>query len=141
MDGYLMEITVIREEMTDHYTGGTLLVDGVEFCKTLEDCDRELEKGFDKIAGSTAIPRGRYMVGISMSPRFGKELPILVGVPKFTGVRIHSGNTDEDTEGCILVGEWRDQGFLHNSRATMAKLQNAISKAVDNYETVYITVK
>lgn len=57
-----------------------------------------------KIAGVTAIPAGTYRVYVTHSPTFKRELPILVNVPQFTGVRIHRGNYQEDSEGCIVVG-------------------------------------
>ena len=58
-----------------------------------------------KTDGRTAIPAGRYRVGLSFSNRFQKLLPELFDVPKFTAIRIHAGNRPEDTDGCILVGE------------------------------------
>lgn len=136
-----MRIDVVREEMRDGYTGGTLFIDWVEFCKTLEDEDRKLESGGQKLYGKTAIPRGEYRIVISQSARFGKTLPLLLGVPQFSGVRIHSGNTDADTEGCLLVGEWREGGYLHNSRATMAKLMVVLEKAIDALDEVWIVVR
>lgn len=78
---------------------GELTIDGVHQCFTLEDKVRE-----KKIFGKTAIPPGRYEVTVSFSNHFQKKLPLLMNVPNFEGVRIHSGNTAKDTEGCILVG-------------------------------------
>lgn len=87
----------------DRATIGRLDVDGMFRCWTLEDVVRPA--GDAKVAGETAIPPGRYEVRITWSPRFQRELPLLLGVPGFEGVRIHAGNTVRDTEGCILVGE------------------------------------
>lgn len=136
-----MRIVVERVEMKDEWTGGVLSIDGKEFCKTLEDTDRRLESGGEKVYARTAIPRGAYRVVLNHSNRFNKTLPLLVGVPQFKGIRIHAGNTDEDTEGCILVGEWRDGGYLHNSRATMAKLMNVLGKAIDDLDEVFLEVR
>ena len=53
----------------------------------------------------TAIPLGRYRLSITPSARFKEDLPLLADVPGFEGIRIHAGNTHEDTEGCLLVGQ------------------------------------
>lgn len=76
--------------------------------------------------GKTAIPAGFYLVQITYSPRFKVPLPLVEDVPGFTGIRIHAGNTDEDTEGCILVGRTSHADAIGESRlaleALMAKL-------------------
>lgn len=94
-----MELTLIRNKSQGNSTLGVLFVDGKLECYTLEDVVRDV-----KVHGKTAIPRGRYNVTVTMSNRFKKLLPLLANVPNFEGVRIHPGNTSEDTEGCILVG-------------------------------------
>lgn len=75
-----------------------------------------------KIAGQTAIPAGTYKVIIDMSNRFKRLLPLLIDVPNFTGVRIHPGNTDKDTDGCILVGTSQSPDFVGNSRVAFEAL-------------------
>jgi len=97
-----MKIEVKRIHRTEKSTIGEMYVDGVFQCYTLEDKEREV-----KIKSETAIPKGTYDVIINMSNRFKKEMPLLLKVPNFEGVRIHSGNTNHDTEGCILVGKTR----------------------------------
>jgi hypothetical protein len=98
-------------------TIGSLSIDGVFFCHTLEDPVRD-----EKIYGKTAIPTGTYKVVITMSPRFKRELPLLLDVPNYQGVRIHPGNTADDTEGCILVGNLLKDDFITNSRKTFNSL-------------------
>ena len=102
-----MELTLYRRPTVGNATPGDLYVDGVLECRTLEDVVRPLgPHGEGKVPGETAIPAGRYRVRMDVvSPRFGRILPRLEGVPGFTGILIHSGNTAEDTHGCILVGQ------------------------------------
>ena len=97
----------IRRQVMDEYLPGTA---DDYFCDTLEPTWRDYEHGAYKVKGRSAIPEGRYAVVISWSPRFKQWLPILLGVPKFEGIRIHAGNTSADTEGCILVGKNREVG-------------------------------
>lgn len=106
-----MNITIVRKEFTDISTIGYLLVDGGFFCYTLEDKDRGLKQTdsllyikANKIFGKTAIPYGDYKVQLSTSQRFKRVLPEVLNVKGFEGVRIHRGNTAEDTHGCPLVG-------------------------------------
>ena len=111
------------------------------FCDTLEPTWRDYQNGAYKVKGRSAIPEGRYAVVISWSPKFEQWLPILLGVPKFSGIRIHAGNCSEDTEGCILVGENREVGKVVNSRRWLHRLKQKIVEAKDRGEPVWLTVK
>jgi hypothetical protein len=108
------------------YCVGELYLDGVRQCFTLEDAQREIVTrpvAEWKIQNRTAIPKGTYRVVITHSNRFNRQLPLLLGVPGYTGIRIHAGNTSKDTEGCILVGNtWGKTDFIGNSRSAMANL-------------------
>ena len=114
---------------------------GEAFCDTLEPTWRDYEHGAYKIKGKRAIPEGRYAVVISYSPKMKQWLPILLGVPKFEGIRIHAGNTAKDTEGCILVGKNREVGKVLDSRLWVHRLKQKIVEAKDRGEAVWITIR
>lgn len=114
-----MELRLERFLIGDRRTIGRLLIDGEKFCYTLEDKVRE--PGV-KIYGQTAIPEGRYQITMTWSPRFKMVLPLVNDVPGFEGIRIHSGNTEADTEGCILVGYNLAGDYISSSRLALAGL-------------------
>lgn len=124
-----MEILLCREPSTLHSTSGALYVDGMFECWTLEDIVRDV-----KIMGQTAIPAGTYKVIINHSNHFDKDLPLLVNVPNYEGVRIHSGNTAADTEGCILLGIGKEKDSVTQSRVAFdrlfAKMKTALSISI-----------
>lgn len=136
-----MKLTLQRFEFTDVSTIGDLFVGDEGFCVTLEDKDRHLEDNPDaKLWGRTAIPRGRYKIVIDYSNRFQRELPRLLDVPGFEGIRIHPGNSHENTEGCILVGaNWR-KDWVTDSRNTFNKLFEKMEAAYDKGEELEITI-
>ncbi len=119
------------------YTIGRMYIDGKYFCDTLEDTVRA--PGV-KIPGKTAIPAGKYKIKLAESLHFKKLMPRLENVPGFTGVLIHSGNTAEDTEGCILVGKNRVKGKVLDSRETFAKLLRLLFVAERGGEALEIEI-
>lgn len=138
----------MKLQLNRHPTGltctiGELLVDGSPFCYTLEDPIREVDGqpvSAWKVAGDTAIPSGLYQVEITYSPHFERDLPILLDVPGFDGIRIHGGNTDRDTEGCILVGQWSGGEFIRNSQMTLQSLMDMLEVAVIGRQPISIEV-
>jgi len=114
-----LEVEIRREVYSGKSTIGRLFVNGEFECYTLED--RARAQG-EKVAGSTCIPAGSYGVSINYSRRFRRLLPQLLEVPSFEGIRIHPGNTEADTEGCILVGQTQGEDFVGNSRVAFRKL-------------------
>ena len=144
----IMEILVKREYKKKDYTIGKMYINGEYFCDTLEDTDRGLTQIMTlseikevKEYGNTAIPTGRYPIAYTYSARFKKHLPLLLNVPAFEGVRIHSGNTHKDTEGCILLGENKAVGKVLNSRKTMDEFLRILKPAIEACENVWITIK
>lgn len=129
-----MILQLKRKIFTDDSTIGELSIDGVFVCYTLEDKVRD-----KKIQNVTAIPYGRYEVIINFSNRFQQYMPLLLNVPNYEGVRIHSGNKSTDTEGCILVGSSKSLNFIGNSRATYRSLFARIKK-VEKKEKIFINI-
>jgi hypothetical protein len=139
-----MNLLLKRNKSSEHATIGSLFIDGEFEAFTLEDVVREVpDKPVSewKILGRTAIPQGTYNVIISYSQRFGKLLPLLVNVPGFTGVRIHTGNTSADTEGCILVGSQMAGEAVVESRKAMAQLMEKLTDAFESFQSVHIRIE
>lgn len=133
-----MEIKLVRGKANASFVEGKMYVDGEFECYTVEDAPRDV-----KVYGKTAIPKGRYKVVITMSNRFKKRLPLLIGVPGFEGVRIHSGNSSKDTEGCIIVGavnDRTDDDWVGSSKVAMSRLMPKIEDALAVKEEVWMVI-
>lgn len=89
--------TLVRYTRTEKSILGSLYLNGAFICYTLENAVK-------------AIPAGLYSIENSKSPKFGRELPLLFSdkVPSRRGVRIHAGNTYQNSAACVLVGMKRD---------------------------------
>lgn len=137
-------------ELSRHPAGltcviGDLTIDGEPFTHTLEDLPRKT-----KVAGETCIPAGTYRVvlteseavkqGRLWSPNEKGLLPLLLSVPGFEGIRIHAGNTDKNTRGCILVGSWRGGEFLNNSRDALSSLMDMLEIATIARRPIHIQI-
>lgn len=158
-----MEITVKRIYFRDTYTIGAIQVNGKYLMDTLEPraINWQTEQ---KTAGKTAIPEGRYRIGIAYSKTFKRKMPYLQNVPHFVGIMIHTGNTEKNTRGCILVGKAqairdktttpteqprgyitgeisRDNYRLTESRIHFNRLYAQIEEAIDSGEEVWVTVR
>jgi len=128
-----MLIEVKRFEFKDTHTVGKMYVDGIYECYTLEDAVRN----GTKVIGKTAIPIGTYKLIIDASTRFKQDMPHILDVPDFTGVRIHAGNTSADTDGCILLGStWAGKDFIGNSKIAYKKFFDKLKQN----KTVSITI-
>jgi len=123
-----MKLKLVRGKATAISVEGRLYVDDVFECFTVEDRPRD-----KKVYGMTGIPKGIYDVIITISNRFHKRLPLVLGVPGFEGIRIHSGNSSKDTEGCIIVGsinERTDDDWVGGSKIAMNRLLPKIEDAI-----------
>lgn len=128
-----MTIELDREPSTPTGTMGRVSIDGVFLVYSLEPPeDRSVYP---------AIPAGTYGVTVTNSPRFGRMLPLLTGIPDRFGVRVHPGNTDQDTEGCLLLGVARQGETLINSRIACEMFQSKIALPLAKGEPVTITIK
>ena len=143
-----MLITLDRAWKRKGYTISRLYINGELFCNALEDESRGLRQDMTineikkrKVYGATAIPSGSYECVNTYSNRFKKNLPLLKNVPGFEGIRIHSGNTAKDTEGCILVGRNTQKGMVTESRVWTDKLIKLMKAAWDRKETVTVMIE
>lgn len=144
-----MKLLVNRIFKGSSYTIGKLYIDGEYFCDTIEDVVRDLPENCpntsrwipceckEKIYARTAIPAGTYKVTMEYSPRFQRKLPYLHDVPHFLGILIHSGNTDADSGGCIIVGCNKVKGKVLESRVTL----EALIKRIEGQKTITLTIE
>lgn len=133
-----MLIEVIRVMCGVNCTIGKMYIDGVEECYTLEDVVRP---DGEKVYGETAIPAGRYRVVITRSNRFGVDMPLVLDVPNFSGIRIHPGNNASHTHGCILVGLSQGGNSIGASRLAYDSVFHKIGNAIANGGEVWLEVK
>lgn len=103
-------LILIRDIRAEEAVLGSLYLNGAFICYTLENA-------------STLIPCGDYRVQNSKSPKFKRELPLLVSdkVSASRGIRIHVGNTASSSSGCVLVGMTREVHLLGGSKLNESK--------------------
>lgn len=144
-----MELLLTRDVFADTYTLGVLLVDGKDFGYVCEDEDRGLDATDPlvkieamKVPGETAIPVGRYRIRTTWSNKYGRMMPLVWDVPGFRGIRVHSGNTEAHTKGCICPGLGRDigAGTTSKSKAATEWLTSQIAKVEAAGGEVWLTV-
>lgn len=98
-----VNLTLSRERITHELIKGELYLNDNYFCDTLESRQK-------------SIPYGKYEITVVRSPRFRRNLPRLIEVPKRSGILIHRGNYVKDTDGCILVGESKGNAVLNSTK-------------------------
>jgi hypothetical protein len=146
-----MKLNVIRHQFGKDATNGMLFIDGVFECYTLEDEVRDV-----KVMSETAIPLGTYEIKFrniggfdtKYKARYGttfhKGMLELQDVPNFKYILIHTGNTDEHTAGCLLLGETQQDldkgkdGFVGGSGDAYKKMYPKVRDALLNGEKVTI---
>lgn len=131
-----MQLILQRAKTINNTQLGELFVNNKFFCYTLEDKIRDV-----KIKHETCIPEGTYNIILNLSQRFKTILPLLQNVPQFEGIRIHAGNTTEDTSGCILVGSNINGETLLHSKTTLQQLLLLFQKAIKASEKIEIIIR
>jgi len=139
-----MKVLVERFDKGSDDTLGRLYIDDKLICFTIEDEMRAV-----KVKGNTAIPFGTYKIGTrhspKFSPKFGHDMLWIKEVPGFEYILIHTGNTEADTEGCLIVVS--KLGVLNGKRAVLESkkaydiVYKAIKGALDKGIEVTITYK
>lgn len=141
-----MELLLDRKHLKSNYTIGNLFINGKFYCNIIEDVVRDINKNgsFDcgefKISGHTAIPYGKYEIQVTYSPKFKRKLPLLLNVKHFEGIRIHRGNTEKDSSGCLIPGENTKRGMVLNSTKYELELTDLIESANKKGEKVIIEI-
>lgn len=81
------------------------------FCYTLErplfykgQTNKKDDKSTKTINESCCINPGEYLLKWTFSPKYKRNMYTIVGIQGRLGIRAHSGNTIDDIEGCILLG-------------------------------------
>jgi hypothetical protein len=121
-----MTLTLRRLSHSKHGTFGVLLVNGEKPVYTLEETELE-------------IPPGTYPIELTFSPRFHRQLPLLI-VPHRSAIRIHAGNWPRDSSGCILVGTRKGNDMILGSLDALDPLIQQIHSALDAGDSVIIVV-
>lgn len=137
-----MILELRRDVGTAARTFGTLWIEGVRFCETLEPA----RKALDPLEDFPAIPSGRYRVTIYYSLRHKSMVPLLHDVPGRTSIEIHVGNFSSptgpnDTQGCILVGQARQGDALLHSQDAFNALMPKLAPVLASHQDVWIDVR
>lgn len=137
----IVDALLLRSDFGDDFTLGTFCFAGKFLGYVCEDKDRHLEVGGTKVPGKTAIPRGRYRLTVSFSNRFQRLMPEIKDVPGFSGVRIHGGNTHEDTEGCPLLGAIKTTNGVKDCREANKRLITLIQGVESAGDECWLVVR
>lgn len=118
------------------YTDGDLYIDNKWFAHVVEDKVRAKPgewKSELKLYSKTAIPYGTYLVLVTWSNKFQRQLTGIFNVPDFEGIRIHNGMTERSSAGCLIISKKRLRpGVLQNDSTAM----NELCKLVEERQKV-----
>ena len=134
-----MKLQVVRTQFGKDATNGLLFIDGVFECYTLEDQYQSV-----KVMHETCIPEGTYDIKFRKTGGFHAKYSAryknahygmlhLQDVPGFTYILIHTGNTDEHTSGCLIVGETQQDldinfnGMVGSSAVAYKKMYSKVA--------------
>jgi hypothetical protein len=141
-----VEFRIVREtcsvgcEGAEGFTLGRIYVDGLIFGCTLEDEDRRLEEGVEKVYGKSAMPLGRYKLELYQSPKHGL-VPLFKDVPGFTYTEIHKANRAEQLLGCVAVGRVRTPDGVADCAPVLRALVEVMQHAKAEGRDVYCTIE
>ena len=148
-----MKLKVLRFSSQEDSTNGLLFdaTNGMEFlCYTLED-----EKRDQKVMAETRIPSGTYNILLRKEGGFHARYTKKYGsmhkgmlhvqdVPNFQWILRHTGNTDEHTAGCLILGDSQENnilvkdGFIGRSTQAYKRVYPIIASALESGEEVTI---
>ena len=127
-----MILTLERRPQTDGVQMGDLYLDGAFLAFTLEPSSDEAHP---------CIPSGRYRIVMTMSTRFKRMMPLLLDVPGRSGIRIHSGNIEGDSSGCLILGSTRTNTTVGKSRAACNDFESLLAGPLARGEDIWIDVR
>lgn len=116
----------------DGVLGKLFLENGHEFCFTLE---HSYDSGLGNGSYTPKVPVGAYKCIRSQhrlhSSTASFETFEVKGVPEHKGILFHTGNWNDDSDGCILLGNnittTPDAHMITNSRATFKKFMELLT--------------
>ena len=142
-----IEFKLIRKQNFEKKCIGSLLLDNISLCDTLEPTSRKLNCEMTenyinahKRINETAVPTGRYKLKKMYSILFKKDKIYLEDVKGFIFIMFHEGNTEKDTKGCICVGNKTRTNTLLNSFVTEAKIYDIMTDYMTKGHECFLTI-
>jgi len=134
-----VKLQVVRHQFGTDATNGMLFINGIFECYTLEDQYQAV-----KVMHETCIPEGTYKIKFRKTGGFHAKyteryknahhgMLHIQDVPNFTYILIHTGNSDEHTSGCLIIGETQQDldiskdGFIGSSAVAYKKMYAKVS--------------